>query len=166
MTYQVLNITREKAPSGAVAGLFAVLLVGSMMLPTVTVAGGRGDHVQNTSKRDFATTVQELKKAVSAQNLVLLKDYNVQMMVKMVGAKADQAITFAIFHPRYGKVLYESDPDAFAVTPLRIFVQERGKKVLVGYIKPSAVYANFDVPNRTTKELDALFEKIVDGLTK
>lgn len=166
MTSQTMNITREKARLGAIAGLFTVLLMGSMMLPTVTLAGGKGDRVQKTSKHDFATTVQELKKAVSAQNLVILKDYNVQMMVKMVGVKADPATTLAVFHPRYGKVLYENDKDAFEMVPIRIIVQQRGKKVIVGYQKPSAIFSGYDVPKKTAQELDRLFEGIVNSITK
>lgn len=160
------NLTREKIRYGVLAGLLTMLVAAYVMIPDVAWAKGKKDFVLKTSKNDFATTVENLKKGVAAQKLVLLKDYNVQMMVKMVGVKADEAVTFAIFHPRYGKVLYEDDPDAFAVTPLRIIVQQRGKKVVVGYVKPSAIYAPFDVPKKTTKELDDLFAEIVSTLVE
>ena len=165
MTNTSLSVTSKKTRFGTMAGLMSILVVGFLMVPDVAWAKGKKDFVLKTSKSDFATTVRKLQKAVSSQKLALLKEYNVQMMVKMVGVKSKQSKTFAIFHPRYGKVLYENDADAFAATPLSIIVQERGSKVVVGYMKPSAVFSEYDVPKKTKNELDKLLENIVSGAT-
>ena len=165
MTNTSLSVTSKKTRFGTMASLLSILVVGYLMVPDVTWAKGKKDFVLETSKNDFATTVQKLQKAVSAQKVVLLKDYDVQMMVKMVGVKSKQSMTYAIFHPRYGKVLYENDPDAFAAVPLSIIVQERGSKVVVGYMKPSAVFSEYDVPKKTKNELDNILESIVSSAT-
>ena len=157
--------TNKKTRLGVLAGFLTILMIGYLAVPDVALAKGKKGFVLTTSRNDFATTVQKLQKAVSAHKLVLLKDYNVQMMVKMVGVKSKQSMTFAIFHPRYGKVLYENDPDAFAATPFRIIIQERGNKVVVGYMKPSAVFSEYDVPKKTKNELDDVFKGIVSGAT-
>ncbi len=159
------NITHKNWRLSVLRGLLTILMAGYLMVPDVALAKGKNGFVLETSRNDFATTVQKLQQAVSAQKLVLLKDYNVQMMIKMVGVKSKQSMTFAIFHPRYGKVIYENDPDAFAAVPLQIIVQERGKKVVVGYKKPSEVFSDYDVPKKTKKELDKLLENIVKSAT-
>ena len=84
----------------------------------------------------------------------------------MVGVKADPAITLAIFHPRYGTVLYANDKDAFEMLPIRIIVQQRGKKVIVGYQKPASLFSGYDLPKKTVQELDGLFEGIVNSIAK
>ncbi len=165
MMYKTSNITHKKWRLSVLTGLLPILMVGYVMVPDVAMAKEKKGFVLETSRNDFATTVQKLQQAVSAQKLVLLKDYNVQMMIKMVGVKSKQSMTFAIFHPRYGKVIYENDPNAFAAVPLQIIVQERGNKVVVGYKKPSAVFSDYDVPKKTKKELDNILENIVKSAT-
>ena len=117
------------------------------------------------SKHDFNTTVTNIKKQTAANKLVLLKEYNVQMMLKMVGVNAEKSMTMAIFHPRYGKVIYANDKNAMSATPLRLIVQERGGEVIVGYIRPSAIFANFDLPKSFTDELDTLLGSVVKNAT-
>ena len=117
------------------------------------------------SKHDFNTTVTNIKKQTAANKLVLLKEYNVQMMLKMVGVNAEKSMTMAIFHPRYGKVIYANDKNAMSATPLRLIVQERGGDVIVGYIRPSAIFANFDLPKSMTDELDTLLGSVVKNAT-
>ena len=117
------------------------------------------------SKYDFNTTVTNIKKQTAANKLVLLKEYNVQMMLKMVGVNAEKSMTMAIFHPRYGKVIYANDKNAMSATPLRLIVQERGGDVIVAYIRPSAIFANFDLPKSMTDELDTLLGSVVKNAT-
>ena len=165
MKNNALNIPGRRSSLIIMVGLLSLLIAGYLAVPNSALAGGGKNFVQKESKNNFATTVQKLKKEVSAQKLALLKDYNTQMMLKMVGVKSSKGMTFAIFHPRYGKVLNENDPNAFSAVPLRIIIQERGGKVIVGYMKPSAIFADYDIPNKTKKELDGLFEKILNKAT-
>ncbi len=117
------------------------------------------------SKHDFGTTLTNVKKQIAANKLALLKVYNVQTMLKMVGVNAENAVTLATFHPRYGKVIFANDRNAMSAAPLRLIVQQRGDDVVVAYIPASAVFAQFDVPDSLKQELDALLKAIVSNAT-
>jgi len=112
------------------------------------------------SQNNFFTTTNKLESAVAAQNLVLLKQYNIQAMMKMVGMNIEPFTTFQIFHPRYGKPMINNDPDAFVSTPLDIAVRENNGEVTVFYRKPSNVYRIFNLPSSLTSKLDNKFAKI------
>jgi len=112
------------------------------------------------SQNDFFTTTNKLQSAVAAQNLVLLKEYNIQAMMKMVGLNIEPFTTYQIFHPRYGKSIINNDPEAFVSTPLDIAVRQNSGKVTIFYRKPSDVYRIFNLPSSLTSELDNEFAKI------
>jgi len=116
-----------------------------------------------TSKTDFFTTVNKLQSAIVANHLILLKEYNIQAMMKMVGTNIEPFNLYQIFQPKYGKILIANDPAAFASTPLSIIIEQNGSKVEVIYRKPSNVYGIFDLPSSFTNKLDKLFAKIAAG---
>ena len=87
-------------------------------------------------------------------------------MLKNDGVKLGKSLNIAVLHPRYGKVIFDNDKNATSAMPLRMSVQERSGKVIVGYIRPSAVFANFKVPGSFKKELDGLFESLVKKATQ
>jgi len=118
------------------------------------------------SKADFFTTVNKLQASIVANNLILLKEYNLQAMMKMVGTDIDPFNLYQIFQPKYGKILLDNDPDAFASTPLSIMIKQDGNKVKVIYRKPSNVYGIFNLPSSFTDKLDKLFAKIAAGATE
>lgn len=122
--------------------------------------------IEKYSASDFEQTVQKLKQSVTANKLVLLKDFNHQMMVKMVGVHADKSMAFEVFHPRYGKVINAKDRSAFLVPPLRILVQQDGSKVIVRYQQPSLQFKPYKGLDDLGKELDTLIAQVVDAATK
>ncbi|GMT46011.1 MAG: hypothetical protein IEMM0006_1843 [bacterium] len=117
------------------------------------------------SQNNFFTTTNKLQSAVAAQNLVLLKQYDIQAMMKMVGMNIGPFTTFQLFHPRYGKPIINNDPDAFVSTPLDIAVRESNGKITVFYRKPSDVYHIFNLPSSLTSKLDNDFAKIAKAAT-
>lgn len=119
-----------------------------------------------TSKSDFFTTVNKLQSAIVANHLILLKEYNLQAMMKMVGTNIDPFNLYQVFQPVYGKILIDNDPDAFASTPLSLMIKQDGNKVEVIYRKPSNVYGIFNLPSSFTNKLDKLFAKIAAGATE
>lgn len=145
------------------SGIFVIAII----LFTIPFAEAAKDSFLSvTSKHSFNKTVTNIKKQISAHKLALLKEYNVQSMLKMVGVKSEKSLTLATFHPRYGKIIYANDKNAASAVPLRLVVQERGGKVIVGYIRPSEVFANFDVPQSFKTELDTLLASIVANATQ
>ncbi len=158
------NIQRTCRVIAAVVAVTFVLVLGQISAPSVSAA--QDSFVSTMSKHNFNNTVKKLQKQISAHKLAMLKKYNVQTMLKMVGVKSDKALTIAVFHPRYGKVIFANDKNAMSAAPLRMIVQERDGKVFVGYIRPSAVFAGFNVPDKFKKELDGLFDSIVKKATQ
>ncbi|EQD68935.1 secreted protein containing DUF302 [mine drainage metagenome] len=117
--------------------LAGALLLGGI-LSGVAYASPPG-LVQVTSHNSFQATVMKLKAAVGEHGLMILKQFNQQMMLAMVGVHAQPEMTFEIFHPKYGKVVYAADPVDFLAVPLRILVRQNGGTVTIDYQKPSTV---------------------------
>lgn len=160
-----MNATISMYRRGFMAAI-AIFFGLGLSLGTALPVAAQGSFLSKTSKYDFNKTVKKLQKQIAAHRLAMLKKYNVQAMLKMVGVKSDKALTIAVFHPRYGKVIFASDKNAMAAAPLRMIVREQDGKVIVGYIRPSLVFANFNVPDSFKKELDGLFESIVNKATQ
>lgn len=134
--------------------------------PLAMPAAAAEDVVQKTVSGPFDKVVTSLKKEVTAKQLVIVKEVPFQQMIAMVGVKSEPMMGFEIFHPRYGKVLYEKDVTAFKEVPLRIVVRATGDKVMLEYRKPSAVFAPYSGLGDLGKELDRLLAAIVDGAGK
>ncbi len=145
-------------------GFFAALLLTHLIWagPVSAVSG----VIEKTSAYSFDQTVQKIKKGITANKLVLLKEFNHQAMVKMVGVNAKKSKIFEVFHPRYGKKIHAKDLSAFIAVPIRILVQERGRKVVVSYQEPSALLAPYKGLGGLGKDLDKLFAQIVDAAVK
>jgi len=141
------------------------VVFGTLLLMAGSVLAAPG-VVEKTSHNNFMQTVEKIKTAVTANNLVILKDFNQQMMVKMVGVHADPSMSFEVFHPRYGKVINANDRSAFLAAPVRILVQQDGGQVKVYYQQASALFAPYNGLGDLGKELDTLLGKIVDEATQ
>lgn len=158
------SIRRTRRFLAAIVAVTFVLVLGQIPAPSASAA--QDPFVSTMSAHNFNNTVKKLQKQIAAHKLAMLKKYNVQAMLKMVGVKSGKSLTIALFHPRYGKVIFANDKNAMSATPLRLIVQERGGKVLVGYLQPSAVFASFNVPDGFKTELDGLLASIVKKATQ
>ncbi len=141
--------------------LAALVLIGGLTLASTQKALAAEDVVTKTVAAPFDKVVTNLKRQVTRHKLVIVKEVPFQKMLGMVGVKAEKMLGFEIFHPRYGKVLYENDPAAFKDAPLRILVREAGGKVNLEYRKPSVVFAPYPGLSKLGKELDEIFADIV-----
>jgi len=139
----------------------ALALMIGMQAAGVDAAAASEDVVQTTVNGPFDRVVTNLKREITGHKLVIVKEVPYQQMVKMVGVNAEPMMGFEIFHPRYGKVLYETDVSAFMEAPLRILVRSSSDDVVLEYRKPSAVFASFSGLDDLGKELDEVFADIV-----
>jgi uncharacterized protein (DUF302 family) len=146
-----------------IAAALAVLLI--VFLSAGANAGG-DNVVTQTVKGSFESTITKLKKAITAHKLVIVKEVPYTKMLGMVGVKAEKIAGLEIFHPRYGKVLYANDKDAFLEVPLRILVMQTGDDTMIRYRKPSAALADYSGLSSLGDELDQVFAKIVDSVAK
>ena len=146
---------------------FAIALAVVLLSPHTRHALAAGDDmVTTTAKGSFEGTLTKLKKAITASKLVIVKEVPYSQMIAMVGVKSEKTVGLEIFHPRYGKVLYENNKDAMIEAPLRILVRDQGGEVMIRYRKPSAIFADYSGLSGLRQELDALFEKIVTSVAK
>ncbi len=152
----------HRCKSGVVTILAALLIV----FASNGSAAGSEDIVTRSAKGSFENTTTALKKAITANKLVIVKEVPFTQMLGMVGVKAEKMTGFEIFHPRYGKVLYENDKNAFLEAPLRMFVHDMGGEVMIRYRKPSAVFAGYAGLAGLGNTLDQLFAKIVGSVAK
>ena len=144
---------------GRLTALSALLLVAGL---SVGSAYARAPGlVEVTSHNSFGATVVKLETAVSQNGLVVLKKFNLQNMLNMVGVHAQKGMTFEIFHPKYGKNVHSNNSIGFLAVPLRVLVLQRGSTVKIYYQKPSVLLAPFGLSS-LGNQLNPLFQRLVD----
>ena len=143
----------------------AMLVAGLVLLPVERVLAAE-DTVTQTVSGPFDKVVTNLKRAITGKKLVIVKEVPFQQMLAMVGLKTEKIKSFEIFHPRYGKVLYQTNLAAMKEAPLRIVVREVGNDVMLEYRKPSSVFASYSGLDDLSNELDQLFADIVAQVAK
>ena len=146
--------------------LAVLLLIGGLTLASTQSAQAAEDTVTQTVSGPFDKVVTNLKRAITGKKLVIVKEVPFQQMLAMVGLKTEKIKSFEIFHPRYGKVLYQTNPAAMKEAPLRIVVREAGSDVMLEYRKPSAIFASYSGLDDLSNELDQLFADIVAQVAK
>ncbi len=149
--------TRRPAPTPWVLAL--VLVLGAAPGP-LAFAQGQG-VVTATVAAPFDRVVTRLRQQVAAHKLVVVKEVPYQKMLAMVGAKTPPMLGLELFHPRYGKRIYEVDPSAFKEAPLRVLVRTEGRGVVIEYRKPSVVFGAYPGLDDLGRELDEVFADIV-----
>lgn len=125
--------------------------------------------VEKIANSPFQQTVSQLEAAVKANRLMIVGQMNHQNMLTMMNMKIKGSQTIEVFHPQYGKTLFETDPAAGIAIPLRLYVYERADgKTVVTYYKPSAAFAPFKHPelDKLGKTLDGMLEAIAEGATR
>ena len=145
--------------------LMMMLVAGLILLPIERGLAAE-DTITQTVSGPFDKVVTNLKRAITGKKLVIVKEVPFQQMLAMVGLKTEKMISFEIFHPRYGKVIYQANPAALKEAPLRIMVREDGSDVVLEYRKPSAVFASYSGLDDLSNELDQVFADIVAKVAK
>lgn len=124
-------------------------------------------HVVNSSKYSFDDTVDLLKGAIEAQNLMVLKEIDAQKMLRMVEVKTKGMKQLLFFHPRYMKKIMKANKHAMIEPPLKIAIMEKPDgKVMIKYLKPSYLLGKYDGLEAIGKELDELVATIVGDAQK
>ncbi len=145
---------------------FAALAVLLIAFLSAGVNAGTDDVVTQSATGSFENTLTKLKKAITAHKLVIVKEVPYTKMLGMVGVKAEKMIGLEIFHPRYGKVLYANDKNAFLEVPFRILVIDKDGEIMIQYRKPSAALAGYSGVSSLGDELDEVFSKIVSSVAQ
>ena len=136
-----------------------------VLVSGMATAAGDGVITQ-TATGSYEQIVTGLKKAITANKLVIVKEVPFTQMLAMVGVKVEKIKSFEIFHPRFGKVIHANDKNALLEVPLRILVREKGGKTIIQYRKPSAAFAGYSGLSGLGGDLDKVFAKIVGSVAK
>ena len=156
-------MTTQPSVKALMSAVLAVILIG--VLSTGAHAAPQG-IVTRTVKGSFEKTVTKLKKAITANRLVIIKEIPFTQMLGMVGVKAEKIRSFEIFHPRFGKVVHANDKEAMMEVPFRILVREKGGGITIQYRKPSVLFAGYSGLSGLGSKLDQIFANIVDRVAK
>ncbi|GBD88216.1 hypothetical protein BMS3Abin03_02151 [bacterium BMS3Abin03] len=122
---------------------FEIFLLASLFLSmqSVFAQGGKmmpkdGSTIQ-ISKYSFDETVDILKGAIEEQNLKVIKEIDVQKMLRMAGKEVKGIKQLLYFNPNYGRRIYETNNKAGIQIPLKFIVMEKPDgKVVVRYFMP------------------------------
>ena len=116
-------VTRPRPWTTAFLGALAAVL---MALTSPVVSAQNTGVVSTTVKGSFESIATKLKKAITSNKLVIVKEVPFTQMLGMVGVKSEKMKGFEVFHPRYGKVIYGKDKSAFLEAPLSRSNRRRG----------------------------------------
>ena len=114
------------------------------------------------SSQSFDQTVDALKQAIEAENLMVVHEINAQQMLRMVGVRTGGMEQILFFHPRFMKRIIEMNRNGGIVPPLKILVMERPDGgVMVRYHDPENLFSSYEGLEEVAQELKGLTERIV-----
>jgi uncharacterized protein (DUF302 family) len=145
----------------------ALVLVVMAVLGTAA-AQGSPEFLHASSRASFDATVSSLKKAVASNGMMVLGNLNQKGALSTTGLNLKGAESFFIGNPVAGKNLFEMDPAAGAVIPLRMYVWvDAGGATEIGYFKPSELFAGVS-PGlaKAGAMMDGVFAKILSQATQ
>ncbi len=116
------------------------------------------------SKMPFAEALGKIKQAITEQDLMILDDIDGQAMMKMAGKEVPPLHQIIFFHPRFMKKVYEANPMAGIVVPLKFVVMEKNGKTIVRYFPPSSILKPYKGTETVAQELDNVVNKIVSSI--
>ena len=149
-----------------------VVLVVLLALPLISArfdaSGQQPMFVRQQSSHSFSATVSGLQHAISGNGMMVLGQLDQKSALSMTGLHLAGAHAFFVGNPVVGKQLFQADPAAGAVVPLRVYVwQDQGGQVYVGYFRPSELMAAVDPKlAKPGMMLDQKFTSLVSQATK
>ena len=123
--------------------------------------------VTKRSAHEFAETLNLLRQAIEAENLMVVQEVNPQKMLRMVGVKVGGMRQLYFFHPRYMKQILETNRNAGIEPPLKLLVMEAPDgRVLVRYEKPQHQFGPYDGLTEFAAEMAGIFDRVVGSVTE
>lgn len=89
-----------------------------------------------------------------------------QQMQRMIQMETPPMSTIEFFHPRYGKRIFEGNPEAAPEIRLRILVMQGDKGAMVSWVKPSTTIGKYKGLESLGRELDSTLQQIAASVTK
>jgi len=148
-----------------IAALMATITIAGLGLVRANQMKAPDFQTGTVSAYGFDDTVELLKGAIEAHNLMVIQEIDAQRMLRMVNVQTGGMKQILFFHPRYMKQIREINAAGTLEPPLKIAVMERPDgKVMVRYIKPSYLFGRYDGLGKIGNELEQLVETIVESV--
>lgn len=157
----------EKKIRASLIGLLSLFLLLSPILDGKVVAQ-ESKRAEVVAKGTFGQTVDQLKKMVAKEGMMVLGEINQGKILAMTGLKI-KAVSLFIGNPVVGKKLFSADPGVGLVVPIRVNIFQDSKgKTIVSYMKPSQQLAQFnnEQVNMVAKKLDQKLGMLTKMLAK
>lgn len=122
--------------------------------------------VTQRSAYDFDETLSRIRRAIEAENLMVVHEINPQQMLRMVGVRTGGMRQVLFFHPRYMKQIMETNRNAGIEPPLKVLVMESPNGVMVRYEDPVHQFQAYLGLGGIAEELRGIFERVVAAVAK
>ena len=151
----------------SLVGLLSLFLLLSPILAG-KVTAQEVKRVEVVAKGTFDQTVDQLKKMVAKEGMMVLSELNQGKILAMTGLKI-KAVSLFIGNPKVGKKLFNANPGVGLALPIRVYIFQDGKgKTIVSYMKPSQQLEQFNNKqvDMVAKKLDQKLEMLTQMLAK
>jgi uncharacterized protein (DUF302 family) len=128
------------------AGLLALAFVLSSLTASVGQAFAADIVVRTEAQGSVEQVLDGLKKMVADNGMMVMGELHQGKVLEMTGLKVKSESIF-VGNPNVGKKLFEIEPGAGVVLPVRVNIYENADgKTVVAYIPPSRQLAGFNNP--------------------
>ncbi|MEC4683578.1 MAG: DUF302 domain-containing protein [Nitrospirota bacterium] len=145
-------------------GFLSAGVVGGAVFLMQPAVGEAASAVKVATHQDFATTVANLKKAVSSNGMMVMGSINQGKMLSMTGLTL-KSETFFVGNPMMAKKLFTSEPGAGVAVPIRVTVYVAGNgKTYAIYTPPSELLAG--THNKMAVKMGKMLDKKIGMLVR
>ena len=121
-------------------------------------------NIQIASPHSFDKTVEILRGAIVAAEMMILHEIDTQAIVARSGIEISGVRQLLYFHPRWMKIVVETAPDAVIEAPLKFVIRETQSGTQCNYSWPSQTFGRYVGLEQMAGELDAIARRIADSL--
>ena len=154
--------------------LFVAMLVVVMIVFAGVIENSGTLYAQDNgvvtvqSKKSFSGTIDEAKKLIAKNGMMVLSEINQGKILSMTGIDVKGTSLF-VGNPQVGNKLFSADRGAGLVVPVRLNIYEgKDGKTYVNYVKPSFQFETFknDKINKIAQMLDQKLGMLTGMLSK
>jgi uncharacterized protein (DUF302 family) len=142
--------------------LFSAAVAAVLALSGTAFAANKGPIVQIKARGSVEEVLDKLKKAVASNGMMVMGELHQGKVLEMTGLRVNSETVF-VGNPTVGKGVFEADPGAGIVLPVRINVFDDGHgNTIVSYVPPSHLLREFRNPKVT--EIATMLDGKLQGL--
>ena len=116
------------------------------------------------SPHSFDETVEILRGAIVAADMMILHEIDTQAIVARGGIEISGVRQLLYFHPRWMKIVVATAPDAVIEAPLKFVIRETENGTICNYHRPSQTFGRYAGLEEMARELDAIARRIAASL--